>query len=90
MPSYALESVAQAICSSLGYGYGGAIGQGTFKETFLTTTSEGTKQALKGVATGLFYIVGVRVRPEPHGDAAEVLSRLLNHPSVSLRIASLP
>ncbi len=52
MPTYALESVAQAICATAGYTYGGGIGQGTFKETFLAVKPDGTKLALKVLRPG--------------------------------------
>jgi len=52
MPTYALETVAQAICAASGYTFGGGIGQGTFKETFLATKGDGTKVALKVLKPG--------------------------------------
>ena len=52
MPTYALESVAQAICAASGYTFGGGIGQGTFKETYLATKADGTKLAVKILRPG--------------------------------------
>jgi serine/threonine protein kinase len=52
MPTYILEPVAQAICAASGYAFGGGIGQGTFKETFLATTPNGTTLALKVLKPG--------------------------------------
>ena len=52
MSPYSLESIAQAICASAGYTFGGGVGQGTFKETFLATTPAGKKLALKVLKPG--------------------------------------
>jgi serine/threonine protein kinase len=52
MPTFAMESVAQAICIASGYTFGGAIGQGTFKETYLATKPDGTKVAVKVLRPG--------------------------------------
>jgi serine/threonine protein kinase len=52
MPIYTMESVAQAICASLGYTFGGGIGQGAFKETYLATKADGTKLAVKVLRPG--------------------------------------
>ena len=51
-PIYSLESVAEAICKALGYDFGGGIGQGTFKETFLATKENGTRLAIKVLRPG--------------------------------------
>lgn len=50
--TYELESVARAICDASGYTFGGGIGQGTFKETYLATKPDGTKLALKVLRPG--------------------------------------
>ncbi len=53
MSTYTLESVAQAICAASGYTFGGGIGQGTFKETYLATKADdGTKLAVKVLRPG--------------------------------------
>jgi serine/threonine protein kinase len=52
MPTYTMESVARAICAASGYTFGGGIGQGTFKETYLATKADGTKLALKVLRPG--------------------------------------
>jgi len=52
MPIYTLEPVARAICAAAGYTFGGGIGQGTFKETYLATKADGTKLALKVLRPG--------------------------------------
>lgn len=52
LPIYTMESVARAICTKCGYTFGGGIGQGTFKETFLATKPDGTKLALKVLKPG--------------------------------------
>jgi serine/threonine protein kinase len=49
---YTLESVAEAICHAHGYAFGGGIGQGGFKETFLATTRDNEKIALKVLRVG--------------------------------------
>jgi serine/threonine protein kinase len=51
-PTYSLEPVAQAICAASGHKFGGGINQGTFKETFLATKTDGTKLALKVLRQG--------------------------------------
>ncbi len=45
---------------TLGYSYGGGIGQGTFKETYLATKADGTKLALKVLRPGFSTERGVR------------------------------
>jgi hypothetical protein len=40
MPDYMLESVAEAICAASGFEFGGGIGQGACKETYLATRIE--------------------------------------------------
>lgn len=52
MAVYTLEPVARAICEALDFSFGGGIGRGTFKETFLATTPEGTKIAVKVLKPG--------------------------------------
>lgn len=52
MPSYLLEPVAKAICSASGFTFGGGIGTGSFKETFVATRPDGTKVALKVLKPG--------------------------------------
>jgi serine/threonine protein kinase len=52
MSALTLEPIAQAICVSAGYTFGGGVGQGTFKETFLVTTTDGKKLALKVLKPG--------------------------------------
>src|SRR5215204_1136903 len=52
MATYTMEAAAQAICAACGYTFGGGIGQGTFKETFLATTPDGTKLAIKVLRPG--------------------------------------
>lgn len=52
LPVYSMQSVAQAICAAAGYAFGGGIGQGTFKETYLATTADGTKLAVKVLRPG--------------------------------------
>jgi serine/threonine protein kinase len=53
MSTYALESVARAICVASGLAFGGGVGQGTFKETYLATRSDdGTKLAVKVLKPG--------------------------------------
>jgi serine/threonine protein kinase len=52
LAAYSLESVARAICTSAGYTFGGGIGQGAFKETFLATQPTGTQIALKILKPG--------------------------------------
>jgi serine/threonine protein kinase len=47
-----MESVARAICAGLGYSFGGGIGQGAFKETYLVTKADGTKLAVKVLRPG--------------------------------------
>jgi serine/threonine protein kinase len=50
--AYTLESVALAICAASGHAFGGGINQGSFKETFLATRSDGAKLALKVLKHG--------------------------------------
>lgn len=52
MSLYLMEPVANAICAASNYIFGGGIGQGTFKETFLATRPDGTKLALKILKPG--------------------------------------
>lgn len=52
MPTYTMESAARAICAESSYTYGGGIGQGTFKETYLATKPDGTKVAVKVLKPG--------------------------------------
>lgn len=52
MPTYALEAVAKAICAASGFSFGGVIGQGAFKETFVATKPDGTKLAIKVLKPG--------------------------------------
>lgn len=52
MPSYTMESVAQAICAYVGDAFGGGIGQGTFKESYLATKPDGSKVAVKVLRPG--------------------------------------
>jgi serine/threonine protein kinase len=49
---YSMESVAKAICAACGYTFGGGIGQGSFKETYLATKADSTKLALKILRLG--------------------------------------
>jgi hypothetical protein len=51
-PTYALESVAQAICAASDYTFGAGINQGNFKETFLAVRGDGTRLALKVLRQG--------------------------------------
>ncbi|MGB8799436.1 MAG: protein kinase [Candidatus Acidiferrales bacterium] len=50
--AYSLETVARAICTAKSYVFGGGIGQGSFKETFLVTSPGGEKLALKVLRIG--------------------------------------
>ena len=52
MPIYTMESVAQAICANSGYTFGGGIGEGAHKETYLATKVDGTKLAVKVLRPG--------------------------------------
>lgn len=70
---YALEAVAQAICAASGHTFGGGIGQGTFKETFLAITSDGTRLALKVLKPGC--------SPERSDREVEAMKRC-NHPNI--------
>src|SRR5580698_3710063 len=71
--SYVLEPVAQAICAASNYDYGGGIGQGSFKETFLVTRSDGTQLALKVIKPGCS-----RERSDREVDAM----KRCNHPNI--------
>ena len=47
MAPFTMQSVAEAICAASNYTFGGGVGQGAFKETYLAMKSDGTKLALK-------------------------------------------
>jgi len=53
MPEYTMEAVAEAICDTSGCTFGGGIGQGACKETYLATeVASGTKLAVKILRPG--------------------------------------
>ena len=53
MPDYTMEAVAQAICDASGCTFGGGVGQGACKETYLATAvASGTKLAVKILRPG--------------------------------------
>ena len=52
MATFLLEAVARAICSAAGYSFGAGIGEGSFKETFFVTKTDGTQLALKILKPG--------------------------------------
>jgi serine/threonine protein kinase len=52
LSGYVLESVAKAICDSVGYDFGCGIGQGAFKETFSATQADGVRVAGKVLKPG--------------------------------------
>lgn len=51
-PTFTLESIARAICAASDLTFGGGINQGSFKETYLATRTDGTKLALKVLRQG--------------------------------------
>lgn len=53
MPAPALEDIARAICSRLGYSFQKKLGEGAFKEAFLVMTPEKQPRALKILKPGL-------------------------------------
>lgn len=73
MTSFALEPVALAICAVAGYAFGGGIGQGTFKETYLVTKPDGTPLALKVIKSGC--------SPTRSDREVEAMKRC-NHPNI--------
>jgi serine/threonine protein kinase len=52
LSDYGLESVAKAICESVGYDFGCGIGRGAFKETFSATQADGVCVAVKVLKPG--------------------------------------
>jgi serine/threonine protein kinase len=52
MSAFTMDSVARAICTASSYTFGGGIGEGTFKETYLAAKSTGEQLAVKILRPG--------------------------------------